>query len=168
MDTQDFPDLADAAKGSSSANQGSKADGAMMFMSGATAKGARVEGEARPVEEAKAPSATKPVFRGKAKFNTGGASNEEMQDSRMNYDFSKMRMSAATAKKAEGEGEKGEGEQRERRQPGAPKRMMDFQDDEDFEVVKDKPKRQPVQNRGGDFENVDFGRGKPTFTRGGQ
>jgi len=43
---------------------------------------------------------TKPVFRGKGKFTAGGASNEEMANSRMNYDFSKMRMSAATTKTA--------------------------------------------------------------------
>lgn len=173
MDTQDFPDLDDSTKAGKGASNTSKADGAMMFMSGATAKGARVEGEARQDEEAKEPrQATKPVFRGKAKFNTGGASNDEVQNSRMNYDFSKMRMSAATTKTKEGEkredGE--EGEQRERRQPGAPKRMMDFQQDDDFEVVAEKPKRQPGHNRaaGEGVNNMDFGRGKPSFTRGGQ
>lgn len=171
MDTTDFPDLDDSTKAGKGGNNTSKADGAMMFMSGATAKGARVEGEARQDEEAKAPvQATKPVFRGKAKFNTGGASNDEVQNSRMNYDFSKMRMSAATTKTHDDEKAEGaEGEKRERRQPGAPKRMMDFQQDDDFEVVADKPKRQPGQNRpdGEGVDNMDFGRGKPSFTRGG-
>jgi len=170
MDTQDFPDLDDTTKGGKGAAATSKADGAMMFMSGATAKGARTEGENKD-EEAKAPTqATKPVFRGKAKFNTGGASNDEVQNSRMNYDFSKMRMSAATTKTKEGEkgGDGEQGEQRQRREPGAPKRMMDFSQDDDFEVVQDKPKRQPGHNRGnqGGVDNMDFGRGKPSFTRG--
>lgn len=172
MDTQDFPDLDDSTKAGKGGNNTSKADGAMMFMSGAPARGARVEGEARQDEEAKAPvQATKPVFRGKAKFNTGGATNDEVQNSRMNYDFSKMRMSAATTKTKDGEKVEGEqGEQRERRQPGAPKRMMDFQQDDDFEVVAEKPKRQPGHNRaaGEGVDNMDFGRGKPSFTRGGQ
>ena len=173
MDTQDFPDLDDATKAGKGVAATSKADGAMMFTGGSTAKGARREDGDRQDEEAKAPvkEATKPVFRGKAKFSTGGASNDEVQNSRMNYDFSKMRMSAATSKTKDGDRPEGEqGEQRERRQPGAPKRMMDFAQDDDFEVVAEKPKRQHGGNRAhaSGVDNMDFGRGKPSFTRGGQ
>jgi len=101
MDQQDFPDLADAANGSKAtgnAGGASKANSAMMFSGGAAARGPRAAGDgAQGAEEIKT-GATKPVFRGKAKFATGGATNEEMANSRMNYDFSKMRMSAATSK----------------------------------------------------------------------
>ena len=84
----------------------------MQYSFGAAAKGARdpAEEENKTVSAAAMKPATKPVFKGKAKLNLGGASNEEVQNSRMNYDFSKMNMSAATAKKAEGaEGADGEG-----------------------------------------------------------
>ena len=76
----------------------------MQYSFGAAAKGARdpAEEENKTVSDAFMKPATKPVFKGKAKLNLGGASNEEVQNSRMNYDFSKMNMSAATAKKAEG------------------------------------------------------------------
>lgn len=116
MDTQDFPDIGDAATvaaGATSAETGgSKANRPMMFSGGAAARGPRVEGEAFsafPAHDEEIKTAkTKPVFRGKAKFNTGGASNEEVNNSRMNYDFSKMNMSAATSKVAGAPGEEGE------------------------------------------------------------
>ena len=100
-----------------------------MFGGGAAAKGQRDD---RPAGEENKMAATKPVFRGKAKLNTGGASNDEVNNSRMNYDFSRMKMSAATTKKTEGAA--GEGGQKvgERRQ--APS----FDDDEYFETVKEK------------------------------
>ena len=137
----------------------------MIFTRGAATTGARAPGESFGVEEKKA--ATKPVFRGKAKL--GGASNEEVQNSRMNYDFSRMNMSAATSGKKEGEegqdgqtGERrGEGN-RTRQGAGAQAQRNPFGDDDDFEVVREKPKKQPRQ-----FEEPSFDGGKPMFTRGG-
>lgn len=149
MDNQDFPDLESAAKGGNAPEQ-SKANSAMQYSFGAAAKGAREEGEPA-AEERKA--ATKPVFKGKAKLNTGPVAADV---GGVSYDFSKMSMSAATTKKAEGaEGE--EKPARERR-PGAPT----FAYDDDFEVVAEKKKavRKP-------FEEPKFGGGMPSFSRGG-
>ena len=145
MDQQDLPDLADAASGSANnASPGeSKANSAMMFSGGAAARGPRA---APSSEENKVagPEKTKPVFRGKGKFTTGGASNEEMANSRMNYDFSKMRMSAATTKTAGNREAGADGENRgddngERRRPRQ-QNSMNAQEDDDFEVVTDKKK----------------------------
>ena len=148
MDNQDFPDLESASKGGNASEQ-SKANGAMQYSFGAAAKGAREEQE--PAEERKA--ATKPVFKGKAKLNTGPLAPEV---GAVSYDFSKMSMSAATTKKTEGaEGEdKPEGERRR----AAPSYAFD----DDFEVVKEKVK--PVRKT---FEEPTFGRGMPSFSRGG-
>jgi len=75
----DFPDLeAGAAAGNSNAPL-SKADGAMQWSGMGTANGPRSEqpqGFGAAGEERK--QATKPVFRGKAKLNLAGASNEEV------------------------------------------------------------------------------------------
>ena len=150
MDQQDFPDLEAANTGSGEQTR-SKADGAMMFGGGAMARGPR---EDKPAGEEIKMGGTKPVFRGKAKLNLGGAGNDDVSNSRMNYDFSKMNMSAASTKKPEGAA--GEGGKRE-----APA----FDDDEDFETVKEKEKRAPRPKR--DFEEPQFGGGKPMFTRGG-
>ena len=172
MDTQDFPDIGDAAASGNSPTQpgASKANSAMMFSGGAAARGPRVAGEdgATGGEEVKA-AATKPVFRGKAKFQTGGASNEEVNNSRMNYDFSKMRMSAATTKTAVGpDGERQGGERDGERRGGQRGGNRDFGgaafDDDDFEVVSDVKKKAPRRN----FEEPTFGGGKPMFTRGGE
>lgn len=122
----------------------------MQFSFGAAAKGAREEN----APEEKKTMATKPVFKGKAKLNTGPAATEDAAGS-MSYDFSKMRMSAATTKKtegAEGQGERGG----ERRGPRT------FGDDDDFEVVAEKKK--PVRKN---YEEPKFGGGMPSFTRGG-
>ena len=93
-------------------------------------------GDDEPRAEENRPAATKPVFRGKAKLNTGAAATEEAAGSRMNYDFSKMNMSAATNKEARGEGEAGRPRDGERKPPS-------YDDDFDFEVVKEKEKRAP-------------------------
>jgi len=114
MDQQDFPDLADASSPGLGAKPRSKADGAMMFGGGSMARGPR--GDDEPRAEENKPAATKPVFRGKAKLNTGAASNEEVAGSRMNYDFSKMNMSAATNAERRGEGEDGKPRDGARRQ----------------------------------------------------
>jgi hypothetical protein len=99
----DFPDLDQANKGGGAQENQSKANSAMIFTFGAATTGARGPEEGQMnIEERKA--ATKPVFRGKARL--GGASNEEVQNSRMNYDFSRMNMSAATTGKRE-EGQDG-------------------------------------------------------------
>lgn len=107
-----------------------------------------------------------PIFRGKAKLNTGAPKEEESVPSKQNYDFSSMKMSAATAKgpKAEGaaEGTKPK-EQKERRQR-ASQGDDGFGSDDGFEVVTEK-KRLPAK-RGGDFSDASFG--KPSFTRGGR
>ena len=167
MDTQDFPDLDSSASASGAAQQSnkSKADSAMIYSFGASTKGARAAGD-EPEENKSTTQATKPVFKGKAKFLAGGATNEEVANSRMNYDFSKMRMSAATSKKTEGGAD---GEQRNRdgdERRGAGPRTMGFDDeDEDFEVVREKKKT--TQRRGGDFAEPTFGGGKPSFMRGG-
>lgn len=172
MDTQDFPDIGDAAASGNSPTQpgASKANSAMMFSGGAAARGPRVAGEdgATGGEEVKA-AATKPVFRGKAKFQTGGASNEEVNNSRMNYDFSKMRMSAATTKTAVGpDGERQGGERDGERREGQRGGNRGFGgaafDDDDFEVVSDVKKKPPRRN----FEEPTFGGGMPMFTRGGE
>jgi len=98
MDQQDFPDL-EPVGGKSEAPK-SRAEGAMMFGGGSTAKGPR---DAAPEQTKAAPK--KPVFQGRAKLDTGAATVEEVSNSRMNYDFSKMKLSAATsgAKRVEGE-----------------------------------------------------------------
>ena len=90
--------MADAASGATNNEPAtvSKANGAMMFSGGAAARGPRAAPSSEENKMTAGP--TKPVFRGKGKFTVGGASNEEMANSRMNYDFSKMRMSAATSK----------------------------------------------------------------------
>ena len=115
----------------------------MMFSGGAAARGPRAlaSGEENKVA---GPEKTKPVFRGKGKFTTGGASNEEMANSRMNYDFSKMRMSAATTKTAGERAAGADGENRddgdgERRRPRQ-QTSMNAQEFDDFEVVTDKKK----------------------------
>lgn len=72
-----------------------------MFGSSASmAKGPRDDA---PAEETKAK--TKPIFKGKAKlFTTEANAAADDVPSRMNYDFSRMKMSAATTgKRAEGE-----------------------------------------------------------------
>ena len=146
MDQQDFPDLADAASGSANnASPGeSKANSAMMFSGGAAARGPRAAQSSEENKVTAGPEKTKPVFRGKGKFTTGGASNEEMANSRMNYDFSKMRMSAATTKTAGDRAAGADGENRgdgdgERRRPRQ-ENSMNAQEDDDFEVVTDKKK----------------------------
>lgn len=93
----------------------------------------------------------------------------------MNYDFSKMRMSAATSKVAGAPGEEGEnraaGADGERR--GGPRGVHRGADgpmfgDEDFEVVAEKVKKPFVPREGRrEFEEPTFGGGKPMFTRGG-
>ena len=86
----------------------------MMFSGASAARGPR---EAAAQEENKTGAGPKmPVFKGKAKLNTGGATNEEVSGSRMNYDFSRMGMSAATAGKKP-EGERGEGGERRQNRP---------------------------------------------------
>ena len=140
MDQQDFPDLDDASGGGSKGGASeNKAAGPMMFGGASMAKGPR---DAAPAEESKAK--TKPVFTGKAKLFTGGAAANEDVPSRMNYDFSRMKMSAATTgKRPEGEqgkprGEgRGDGEQRGQPRNAAP---SGFEDDDEFEVVKEKKK----------------------------
>lgn len=168
MDQQDFPDLDDSGKGSNSndaAATQSKANSAMMFSGGAAARGPRNAQDGN--EEAKTTTATKPVFRGKGKFATGGATNEEMANSRMNYDFSKMRMSAATSKTsgAGNDGEKRDGNRNNdsRKGPRQAQMQSSAAEDDDFEVVTDKKKTAP--RRG--FAEPTFGGGMPTFTRGG-
>ena len=94
-----------------------------------------------------------PVFRGKAKLNTGAATQQD-DVGRMNYDFSKMRMSAATSKRTGEAGEGGDG-QRRRGDDGA-RNANAF--DDDFEVVREK-------KRGGGGA-PSFGGGKPNFFRG--
>jgi hypothetical protein len=174
MDTQDFPDLADAAAAATpnTNNSGgsgvSKANGAMMFSGGAAARGPRAAGEGTEEVRMNA-GATKPVFRGKAKLVAGGASNEEVNNSRMNYDFSKMNMSAATTKVAGAPGAEGEnrpegqrdGERRGYQGRGETQPAM-FEED-DFEVVAEKKKTVPRR----DFAEPTFGGGMPMFTRGG-
>ena len=71
----------------------------MMFSFGSAAKGPR---EAAAQEESKA-GPKMPIFKGKGKLTTGDATNEA-PNTRQNYDFSRMGMSAATAgKRAEGD-----------------------------------------------------------------
>lgn len=151
MDNQDFPDIdSSAQRGNAPAE--SKANSAMQYSFGAAAKGAR---DAEAGTEEKKTEAKKPVFKGKAKLNTGPTSSEPAAS--MSYDFSKMNMSAATTKKTEG----ADGQDRpqgERRRAAAT-----FNDDDDFEVVAEK-KKQPRRN----FEEPKFGGGMPSFTRGGK
>jgi len=133
-------------------------DGENRFAAAGGMFGTSAFGAAR--EEGKGP-ATKPVFRGKAKL--GGASNEEVQNSRMNYDFSKMNMSAATNGEKREEGEGGNRERPyNRNRDGA---IPSLADDDDFEVVAEKPKKEFVPRS--NFEEPSFGGGKPMFTRGG-
>ena len=116
-----------------------------------------------------------PVFTGKARLVANDTKVDDSQNSRMNYDFSRMKMSAATTgKKAEGGADRkdgGEGGEGQRRGPprGANrdnKPAAGFSDDEDFEVVREKKKTGFNNNRrGGDFERADGG--KPNFFRSG-
>ena len=123
--------MADAASGATNNEPAtvSKANGAMMFSGGAAARGPRAAPSSEENKVATSAGPTKPVFRGKGKFTTGGASNEEIANSRMNYDFSKMRMSAATTKTggnreggagADGEN-RGDGDNDRRRGGGPPR-----------------------------------------------
>lgn len=83
----------------------------------------------------------------------------------VNYDFSKMKLSAATATGVKKDGEerppRKEGERR-----GPPRKAFgnDFSDDDGFEVVKEKKKEPRVKRQ---HEEPSFGGGKPMFTRGG-
>lgn len=132
----------------------------MMFSGGAAARGPRAAPSSEENKMTAGP--TKPVFRGKGKFTVGGASNEEMANSRMNYDFSKMRMSAATTKAGgnrQGENAAAEGGENrddagdnneQRRRGGGPRTQNSMNaaaanDDDDFEVVTDKKKTQKRQ-----------------------
>ena len=160
MDQQDFPDLDPAAsKGNKGSEQaaGSKASGPMMFSGMSAAKGPRDA----PQEESKGSGPKMPIFKGKAKLNTGPTAVSDSKGPSTNYDFSRMGMSAATTgKRAEGGAageQKGDGE---RRRPAA---KAQFSDDEDFEVVREKKKPQRRQFDG----DSAFGGGKPSFTRGG-
>lgn len=156
MDTQNFPDMADAASGAKNTNNNDSGSGAAasnpkinnvnMFSGVYADRSAR--NEQRPGGEERKAGATKPVFTGKGKFKTGGAANEEPANPSMNYDFSKMRMSAAKSGGGNRTGEAGDGENRgdgERRR-GGPKQMQGSNsrtfggDDDDFEVVTDKKK----------------------------
>ena len=73
----------------------------------------------------------------------------------MNYDFSRMQMSAATGVKKEGEaGQEGEGRGENRAARGGGNRGPPrgfggggFGDDDDFQVVSDKPKKQRAPRR---------------------
>lgn len=128
----------------------------MSYSFGAAAKGAR---DPDAPEEEKRVEAKKPVFKGKAKLNTGIV-QENTGAGSMSYDFSKMNMSAATTKKTEG----ADGQSKpdgERRRPAPPS----FNDDDDFEVVKEKVKA-PRENRR-PAEEPRFGGGMPSFSRGG-
>jgi hypothetical protein len=129
----------------------------MMYSFGAAAKGAREE---QPTEENKTPAAPrqKPVFTGKAKLRMAPTDTEETPAANMNYDFSKMNMSAATS------GKRPEGEEGERRGGGGYRDRPLFEDD--FEVVADKPKREPRKPLR-EFAKPTFGGDKPTFSRGG-
>lgn len=129
-----------------------------MFGGGSTAKGPRDTA----VEEQKS-AATKPVFRGKAKLNTGAATTAE-EATTVNYDFSKMKLSSATATGVKKEGEDRTRKDGERRGPPRKAAANDFSDDDGFEVVKEK-KKEPRARR--QYEEPSFGGGKPMFTRGG-
>ena len=114
-----------------------------------------------------------PIFKGKAKLKTGGAPADDVVNSKQNYDFSSMKMSAATSKtaaqrqKEDGEGGQGQedGKAREPREDrkrggfdagrgghdgGRPRQAAqdDDDDDDDFEEVTAK-KRTPQFSRGG-------------------
>lgn len=107
-------------------------------------------------EENKA-APTKPVFTGKGKFKTGGgaANNEPASNTpSMNYDFSKMRMSAAKSgggNRQGGDNDENRGDNDGERRRGGPRQggaaagmqqsnSRTFGDDDDFEVVTDKKK----------------------------
>lgn len=156
MDTQNFPDMADAASGAKNTSNNDSGAGAAatnpkinnvnMFSGVYADRSARNEQRSGGEENKAGP--TKPVFTGKGKFKTGGAANEEPANPRMNYDFSKMRMSAAKSGGGNRGGEARDDENRgdggERRR-GGPKQMQasnsrTFGDDDDFEVVTDKKK----------------------------
>jgi len=157
MDQTDFPDLDAAATGGK--GDANKAAGPMMFSNSSAARGPR-EGPTFGQEENKTGGAPKmPIFKGKAKLNKEVVATTEESGTRMNYDFSRMGMSAATTgKKPEGEGFDGES-----RHPAAKAGSGNFSDDDDFEVVKAKEK--VVRPR---FEGEPtFGGGMPSFTRGG-
>ena len=177
MGNEDFPDLDQAASDNPDAPQKSKADSAMIFTIGAASRGGKPENGA-PAEEAKKPS--KPVFTGKARLVANDTKADDVQNSRMNYDFSRMKMSAATTGKkpegaARGEGTRQDGGDQERRGGNRGNRDNNnakaaggFSDDEDFEVVREKKKTGFNRPRN-DFGDSGFGSGggKPSFFRGG-
>ena len=128
----------------------------MMFTGASIAKGPR---ENAPEEKKERTPAQKPVFKGKAKL--GGAPNEEVANSRMNYDFSRMQLASASSTAAKKEGGAREGGDRQNRGPREARAAFD---DDGFEVVKEKKKvTAPRRNA----EEPSFGGGMPMFTRGG-
>lgn len=144
----------------------------MIFTIGAATRGGKPENGA-PAEEAKKPS--KPIFTGKARLVANDTKADDVQNSRMNYDFSRMRMSAATTGKkpegaARGEGAREDGGDQERRgnRDNNAKAGGFSDDDEDFEVVREKKKTGFNRPRN-DFGDSGFasGGGKPNFFRSG-
>lgn len=160
MDQSEFPDLDQATAGSSAAAPKTKAEGAVFGGFTSTTTSGKAAGAQEERKQAK-----KPVFFGKAKLNTGGASNDEMANSRMNYDFSKMGLSQAKGKRTDPpkEGEEEAPQQQRRGPPRASQpASADMFDDDGFESVTEK--KRTTQRRG--FGDSAFGQGAPQFSRG--
>lgn len=124
----------------SSATGAAKINNVNMFSGVYADRGPRPE---RPAEEREVRTgATKPVFKGKGKFKTGGPATEETANPTISYDFSKMRMSAAKSgapnpnREDEGEGGRRGGPRQGMQASGS----RTFGEDDDFEVVTDKKK----------------------------
>lgn len=157
-----FPSLGestnkDSAQQAPQAKPQSKAAGPMMFTSDNLASASQKQARKEEVKfESK-----RFTFTGKA--NLRSEAEQQTPASNTDYDYSKMRMSAATS------GKRPEGEGGQRRDRPARQENDGFGSDEDFEVVREKkrePRRQGI-NEGGDFGFSQGGQ-PPRFFRGGQ
>lgn len=104
-----------------------------------------------------------PIFKGRFKIDSG-ITAEEVQKSKMNYDMSTIKMSAASSKSGPKGNESGTGRGKGR---GSGGNSAAFDEDDDFEVVTEKKRGgQRKNNFGGDGGDIAFGE-RPQFSRGG-
>lgn len=102
-----------------------------------------------------------PIFKGRFKIDSG-ITAEEVQKSKMNYDMSSLKMSAAASKSGPKGNESGTD-----RGKGRSGGFAANDEDDDFEVVTEKKRGgQRKNNFGGDGGDIAFG-DRPQFSRGG-
>ena len=103
-----------------------------------------------------------PIFKGRLKIDSG-ITAEEVQKSKMNYDMSTLKMSAAATKTGGKGNEIGAGRGRGRGGGGGFSAAND--EDDDFEVVTEKKRGGQRKNNFGGDNDIAFGE-RPQFSRG--